>query len=57
MNRQVVSSTVLTQSYSISLYPLNNFLLLVHLSIGPDVCLRSLDTGVAHSRSHGQMDG
>ena len=36
MNRQVVSSTVLTQSYSISLHILNTIILLVHSSIRPN---------------------
>ena len=36
MNRQVVSSTVLTQSYSISLHILNTIILLIHSSIRPN---------------------
>ncbi len=57
MNRQVVSSTVLTQSYSFS------YSILIYLSIRLFVyssrcaCLWPLDTCVTHSRSHGQMDG
>ena len=54
MNRWVVSSRVLTQSYSISLYLLNTLLPLIHPSICPNgqggPCIASWFSSFPHTR-------